>query len=58
MAPVAQPPLGPHAIAAVRLATSTKPIDIHLDFEAEAADEILQRLTALRAQMLPPPVRQ
>jgi hypothetical protein len=33
-------------------------VDIHLDFDAEAADEILQRLTELRMQMVPPPVRQ
>jgi len=26
---------------------------VHLDFDAEMVDEILQRLTLLRAQMLP-----
>jgi hypothetical protein len=41
-----------------RLARRKTPIEIHLDFEAEAVDEMLQRLTELRAQMLPPPVRQ
>jgi hypothetical protein len=42
----------------LKIARSPKPIDIHLDFETETVDEILQRLTELRAQMLPPPVRQ
>jgi hypothetical protein len=42
----------------LRLAGRQKPVDIHLDFEAEAVDEILQRLTELRMQMVPPPVRQ
>lgn len=30
-----------------------KPLRIHLDFDAEMVDEILQRLTVLRPQMLP-----
>jgi hypothetical protein len=33
----------------LRFASSPKPIDIHLDFEAETVDEILQRLTELSA---------
>jgi hypothetical protein len=42
----------------LRVAGLQKPVDIHLDFEAEAVDEVLQRLTELRAQMQPPPVLQ
>jgi hypothetical protein len=34
-----------------------KPLRIHLDFDAATVDEILLRLTELRAQMLPPPER-
>jgi hypothetical protein len=41
-----------------RLARRKTPVDIHLDFEAEAVDEFLQRLSELRMQMLPPPNRQ
>lgn len=32
----------------LRLAGMKEPVDIHLDFEAEAVDEMLQRLTELR----------
>jgi hypothetical protein len=35
-----------------------KPLNVHLDFDAETVDEILLRLTELRAQMLPAPIRQ
>jgi hypothetical protein len=42
----------------LRLVGREKPVDIHLDFDAEAVDEILQRLTELRMQMVPPPVWQ
>jgi hypothetical protein len=31
-----------------------EPLRVHLDFGAEAVDELLDRLTVLRAQMLPP----
>ena len=31
------------------------PINIHLDFDAGTVDEMLDRLTVLRAQMLPKP---
>ena len=34
-----------------------KPLTIHLDYDAKAVDEILDRLTVLRSQMKPPPVR-
>ncbi|WP_428667585.1 hypothetical protein [Reyranella sp.] len=34
-----------------------EPLRIHLDFDAETVDEIIKRLTALRAQMLPAPSR-
>jgi hypothetical protein len=42
----------------LRLAGQENPVDIHLDFEADTVDEMLQRLTELRMQMVPPPVRQ
>jgi hypothetical protein len=42
----------------IQFAGIRQSIDIHLDFEAEAVDEILQRLTELRTQMEPPPIRQ
>ena len=32
----------------------TEPLRVHLDFDAEALDEMLDRLAVLRAQMLPP----
>ena len=31
------------------------PVNIHLDFDAGTVDEMLDRLTVLRAQMLPKP---
>jgi hypothetical protein len=31
-----------------------EPLRVHLDFDAEALDEMLDRLAVLRAQMLPP----
>lgn len=34
-----------------------EPLRIHLDFDAAMVDAILQRLTVLRAQMLPEPTR-
>ena len=34
-----------------------KPLHIHFDFDAKAVDAILQRLTRLRIQMVPPPQR-
>lgn len=34
-----------------------EPLRIHLDFDADIVDEILQRLTVLRSQMLPAPQR-
>jgi hypothetical protein len=34
-----------------------KPLDIKLDFDTEMVDEIINRLTVLRAQMLPAPIR-
>ena len=32
-----------------------EPLRIHLDFDAESVDEMIERLTALRAQILPAP---
>jgi len=37
----------------LRLAGLTEPLSIHLDFDAAMVDDILQRLTVLRSQMLP-----
>jgi hypothetical protein len=34
-----------------------EPLRVHLDFDAEMVDEILQRLTVLRSQMSPAPQR-
>jgi hypothetical protein len=34
-----------------------EPLRIHLDFDAASVDEMLERLTLLRAQMLPAPRR-
>jgi hypothetical protein len=34
-----------------------EPLCIHLDFDTEMVDEIMQRLTVLRSQMLPAPQR-
>ena len=31
-----------------------EPLRVHLDFDAEALDEMMDRLAVLRAQMLPP----
>jgi hypothetical protein len=38
----------------VRLMGLPKPVDMHFDFDAEAVDNVLVRLTLLRAKMLPP----
>jgi len=35
-----------------------EPLKVHLDFDAASVDAMLQRLTELRIQMLPPPTRQ
>ena len=34
-----------------------EPLRIHLAFDAESVGEMLERLTVLRAQMQPPPLR-
>lgn len=34
-----------------------EPLRIHLDFDASSVDEVPERLTMLRAQMLPAPPR-
>jgi hypothetical protein len=39
----------------LQLASLKRPLELHFDFEADVVDQILQRLTELRAQMLPPP---
>jgi len=35
----------------------TEPLKLHLDCDAKAVDEMLDRLTVLRSQMVPPPTR-
>jgi hypothetical protein len=37
----------------IALAGLPKPVVVHLDFSAETVDAILERLSVLRAQMLP-----
>jgi hypothetical protein len=44
-------------IPPILLAGLPKPVVVHLDFNAETVDAMLERLTVLRAQMLPPPRR-
>ena len=44
-------------IPPVRLTGHAKPLDVHLDCDAKTVDGILRRLTILRSQMEPPPVR-
>jgi hypothetical protein len=39
------------------IAGISESLRIHLDFDAEMVNEILQRLTVLRSQMLPAPQR-
>jgi hypothetical protein len=41
----------------LRIAGIHEPLRVHLDFDAEMVEEILQRLTVLRSQMLPAPQR-
>lgn len=42
------------ALPALPLEGLPEPLRVHLDFSAEAIDEILERLTELRSQMRPP----
>jgi hypothetical protein len=37
------------------LAGLPEPLKLFLDFDAKSVDELIERLTVLRAQMLPPP---
>jgi hypothetical protein len=41
----------------IPLAGRPKPVVVHLDFNAETVDAMLERLSVLRAQMLPAPQR-
>jgi hypothetical protein len=41
-------------LPAVPIEGLSEPLRIHLDFDAEAIDDMLARLSVLRAQMLPP----
>jgi hypothetical protein len=42
-------------LPALPLIGMDEPLRIHLDLDAVAVDEIIERLTALRTQMLPAP---
>ena len=42
------------ALPPVALAARAEPIRVYLDFDADAVDAVLERLTILRGQMLPP----
>lgn len=42
-------------LPALSVAGIAEPLRIHLDFDAASVDEMLERLTQLRAQMLPAP---
>ena len=44
-------------IPPVRLAGRAEPLKLPLDCDAQAVDEVLERLTLLRSEMLPPPSR-
>ena len=44
-------------LPALTVADRAEPLRIYLDFDAAAVDEMLERLTVLRAQMLPAPTR-
>jgi len=39
------------------VASLPESLKVHLDFDAASVDAMLQRLTELRTQMLPPPVK-
>ena len=41
----------------IKLAGQSKPLDIFVDLDAKAVDDVLRRLTELRTQMLPAPIR-
>jgi hypothetical protein len=45
----------PLQVPPLRIAGMPEPLRIHLDFDAEIVDEIPQRLSVLRSQMLPAP---
>jgi len=42
------------AVPPLRLVGFPKPLAIYMDFDAESVDAMLERLTVLRSQMLPP----
>jgi hypothetical protein len=45
----------PETLLAALPGADTRPLRVHLKFDAENVDEMLLRLTELRARMLPPP---
>jgi hypothetical protein len=44
-------------IPSITIAGLSEPLQLHFDFDAKAADAILNRLTRLRVQMEPAPQR-
>jgi hypothetical protein len=42
------------AVPQLRLASMLEPLDVYMDFDAKSVDAMLERLTTLRGQMLPP----
>jgi hypothetical protein len=42
------------AIPPLRIVGFPEPLDVYMDFDAESVDAMLERLTVLRSQMLPP----
>jgi hypothetical protein len=42
------------AVPPLRIVGFPKPLDVFMDFDAKSVDAILERLTILRSQMLPP----
>jgi len=42
------------AVPPLRIVGFPKPLDVYMDFDAGSVDAMLERLTVLRSQMLPP----
>jgi len=42
------------AVPPLRIVGFPKPLDVYMDFDAESVDAMIERLTVLRSQMLPP----
>ena len=42
------------AVPPLRIVGFPKPLDVFMDFDAQSVDAMIERLTVLRSQMLPP----